>query len=161
MSGARFRDGPASRDGRACACAKEFPVSVDYDVVRGAIARIHLTRPEPRNSIGPDDARQILRYLRRAIADESVRVFVFSGEGAHFSSGADVVEYGEIASEARAGKRPISDLMAVLNVTLETNRLLRTPNILSIAAVKGWIVGQALELCIASDFIVASEDAKF
>jgi enoyl-CoA hydratase len=136
-------------------------MSVAYEVVHGAIARIHWNRPKTRNSIGPDDARQILEYLKRAVADESVRVVVFSGEGDDFSSGADMVEYGDIIADARGGKRPISDLMAVLNVTLETNRLLRNPNILSIAAAKGWTVGQGLELCIASDFIVASEDAKF
>jgi len=134
---------------------------VEFQVVDGTIARIHLNRPDARNSVGPEDARLIRDYLKRANADDSIRVVVFSSEGDDFCFGADMQEYGRILAEVRAGKRPISEVVAVLNVTLEANRLLRNPKMISIAAAKGWTVGYGVELCIASDFIVASEDTRF
>ena len=133
-------------------------MSIDYAVVNASIARIHLNRPAQKNPIGPGDARQILAHIKTAIA-QSVRVVVFSGEGENFCSGADMKEYDILMHEIRDAKRSISDLADVLGVCLEINRALRKPELLSICAVKGWTVG--LELSLASDFVVASEDTRF
>lgn len=136
-------------------------MSIDYEVVRQGIARIHLNRPKSRNPISPDDARNILTHLQTAHADPKVRVVVFSGEGEHFCSGADLVAYEELMKSVRNGETPISAYTAVLKDCADIVRLLRTPDLFSIAAVKGWTVGQGLEMAIASDFIIAAEDTRF
>lgn len=136
-------------------------MSIDYEVVNHNVARIHLNRPRHRNPISPDDSRAILSHLRTAQADPSVRVVVFSGEGDHFSSGADMAAYNELMHAVRDGKRPLADYISVLQVTADIVRLLRAPGLLSIAAVQGWTVGQGLEMSIASDFIVADETSRF
>ena len=136
-------------------------MSIDYEVIDGRIARIHLNRPETHNSIGPDDARAILSYLKQSAADDAIRVVIFSGEGTNFSSGADLKDYDGLFGDIRSGKRSISAVREIYMTLLETVRVLRDPNLLSIAAPQGWAAGQGLELCIASDFIVASDDVHF
>lgn len=136
-------------------------MSIDYEVVRRCIARIHLNRPKSRNPISPDDARGILTHLKTAQSDPPVRVVVFSGEGEHFCAGADLVAYNELMHSVRRGDIPISTYTAVLKDCADIVRLLRAPDMFSIAAVKGWTVGQGLEMAIASDFIVAAQDTRF
>lgn len=136
-------------------------MSIDYEVVRQRIARIHLNRPKSRNPISPDDARDILKHLKTAQADPAVRVVVFSGEGEHFSAGADLLAYDELMHSVRNGQTPISTYTALLKDCADIVRLLRDPDMLSIAAVEGWTVGQGLEIAIASDFIVAAENTRF
>ncbi len=135
-------------------------MSIDYEVVRDCIARIHLNRPESRNPISPDDSHVILGHLESAQADPAVRVVVFSGEGDHLSAGADMAAYDKLMHAVRNAERPISEYIAVLKDTVDIVRLLRT-ELLSIAAVEGWTVGQGLEMSIASDFIVAGADTRF
>ena len=136
-------------------------MSIDYEVVNERIATIKLNRPKVHNAISPQDSRDILEHLKRAQADADVRIVVFTAEGANFSSGADLLAYETLMQAVRTAERPISGYMAVLKDCVEIVRILRTPELLSIAAVKGWTVGQGLEMSIACDFIVASEDTRF
>src|SRR5205823_1287760 len=81
---------------------------------------------------------------------------VFSGAGKGFSGGWDLAS----PDLTDAAQRPFSDL-AGLHTWVDVVRLLRRPDKLFICAVHGWAAGQGLELCIASDLVVAAEGTKF
>ena len=71
-------------------------MSIDYEVVRQRIARIHLNRPKSRNPISPDDSRDMLKHLKTAQADPAARGVVFPGEAEHFSPRADLPAYDQL-----------------------------------------------------------------
>lgn len=56
----------------------------------GAIARIKLNRPERLNAMNRQLIDDLAEALRRAEADEAIRVIVLHGEGRAFCSGDDL-----------------------------------------------------------------------
>jgi 2-(1,2-epoxy-1,2-dihydrophenyl)acetyl-CoA isomerase len=132
------------------------PVSeiVQYEEPASGVALIRLNRPEKLNAFSVELESALLAAVERACADEGVRVIVLSGAGRGFSGGWDLGESDLTAAPSlswRAGQ----------HTWLRVIRQLRRPDKLFIAAVHGWAAGQGLELCIASDLIVAAEDARF
>ncbi len=134
---------------------------VELEILKNSVARIHLNNPKTYNSLSPEDSQNLLDQLKQCRDDQAVRVVVFSGEGKHFSSGADLKAYDSLMNDCRTGKRSIADLRHIYTILTDIHRVLRDPNLLSIAAPQGTAAGQGLELCIGSDFTVASDDAKF
>jgi enoyl-CoA hydratase/carnithine racemase len=120
------------------------------------IVQIRLNRPHKMNAFSVSLEREFLEAIRRACADEDVRVVVISGAGRGFSGGWDLGS----PDLTNADQRPPSDL-AGLHTWVEVVRQLRRPDKLFITAAHGVAAGQGLELCIASDLVVAAEGTKF
>jgi 2-(1,2-epoxy-1,2-dihydrophenyl)acetyl-CoA isomerase len=131
-------------------------MEVLYETKGPHIARIRLNRPEKLNAFSPSLEREFLEAIQRGCADEAVRVVIFSGEGRGFSGGWDLAT----ADLTDAGQRQLSEL-AGLHTWVDVVRMLRRPDKLFICAVHGVAAGQGLELCIASDLVVAAEGTKF
>jgi 2-(1,2-epoxy-1,2-dihydrophenyl)acetyl-CoA isomerase len=113
-----------------------------------------MNRPEKLNAYSVSLENALLEAIERAVADEEVRAIVISGAGRGFSGGWDLGETDLTAADSlsvRAGQ----------HTWLRLIRTLRRPDKLFITAVHGWAAGQGLELCIASDMIVAAADARF
>lgn len=127
-----------------------------YETPNPAVAHIRLNRPERLNAFSPPVERELLETVQRAASDPRIRVMIFSGEGRSFSAGWDLKE----GAETDPNGRPLEVRMGQ-NPWLQTIRLLRRPDKLSIAAVHGYAAGQGVELCIACDFIVCAESARF
>ena len=112
------------------------------------IARVTLDNP-PLNIL----TRQALTELRAAFAtlaaDATLRVAVLSGEGKHFSAGADVAEHLPPTWKAMIAE------------FLETVTELRAFPVPLIAAVRGRCLGGGFEVVQAADLIVAGESASF
>ena len=112
------------------------------------IARVTLDSP-PLNIL----TRQVLSELRAAFAalaaDATLRVAVLSGEGKHFSAGADVAEHLPPAWKAMIAE------------FLETVTELRAFPVPLIAAVRGRCLGGGFEIVQAADIVVAGESATF
>jgi methylglutaconyl-CoA hydratase len=62
--------------------------------VRGPAAWITLNRPDNRNALSNDLVEGLLGDLRRALADEAVRIIVLTGNGTVFCAGADLKSGG-------------------------------------------------------------------
>jgi enoyl-CoA hydratase len=120
------------------------------------VAMVRLNRPGKLNALSRDLEQALLDSLRRACADDAVRVVVISGAGPGFCAGWDLTE----AAPADPRRQPFPALAGV-TPWLELVRLLRRPDKVFIAAVHGWVAGQGLELCLACDFAVAASDARF
>jgi 2-(1,2-epoxy-1,2-dihydrophenyl)acetyl-CoA isomerase len=129
-------------------------MEVLYEPSGDQIAQIRLNRPEKLNAFSVELETALLSALERACADESVRVVVLSGAGRGFSGGWDL-------GESDLTSAPNLSWRAGQHTWLRVIRMLRRPDKVFVAAVHGWAAGQGLELCIASDLIVAAEDARF
>lgn len=121
-------------------------VSVDK---RGKAATVILSRP-PLNILNLMMMEDLLEALDRLAGDKGVRVVVLrSGLGGVFSAGADVKEHLPANAER-------------LITTFEklVSRLVSMP-VPTIALVQGGCLGGGMEVAMACDFVLATEDSSF
>jgi len=127
-------------------------VLVEY-VSGGRVAIITLNRPHADNAITTELAAQLIEVLETIAARSSVRVAILTGAGDRaFSVGGDLYQRKNMTKEQWLRQRLVFDRV------LYTLRQLRRP---IIAAVHGMAYGGGCEIAISTDFIIASEDARF
>lgn len=125
---------------------------IQYQKHPGGIAWITLNRPEVLNAINMAMRDEIWDILHAVRDDPEVRAVIFKGAGDKaFSAGADISEFGTAPSyvEARRARRQ-RDLWWFM-MTLEKPL---------IAAIHGYALGAGIELPMACDIRIASEDAR-
>ena len=132
--------------------------------VDGPVARVVLDRPEVRNAQTP--------AMWSALADfgtslpPEVRVVVVSGEGPSFSAGLDRrLMVGDPVDGQEPlltlGAKPEPELLELIATFQSGFSWLRSPEIISIAAVQGHAVGAGFQLALACDLRVVTPDARF
>jgi len=119
---------------------------------RGAVRHIVLNRPEKRNALNQELVEAIGAALRDAAADPDVRVVVLRGNGPVFSAGMDVAALAGLAG-APHSLRPFR------RICLEAYNLAEEMPKATICAIHGACLGGALELALACDLRVMTEDA--
>ena len=125
--------------------------SVNYET-RGKVAILTLDEPHKLNALSAGIREGILEGLKKADADHAIRVAIITGSGDKaFCAGADIGDFDFDPEKAR------SFLIAAIEV-LAAPENTRKP---VICAVNGIAYGGGFELAIASDFIIASDRAKF
>jgi enoyl-CoA hydratase len=125
--------------------------SVNYEV-RGRIAILTLDEPAKLNALTTGIREGILDGLKRADDDDAVRVAIITGSGDKaFCAGADIGTFDFEPEKAR------HFLAAALDVLAAPERCGKSV----ISAVNGIAYGGGFELAIASDFIIASDRARF
>jgi methylglutaconyl-CoA hydratase len=128
--------------------------SVIY-AVEGTVALITLNRPEKRNALNDALVSGLKAALRKADADEAVRVIVITGAGADFCSGADLAALQKISessvTENLEDARSLMELFALI-------RHVRAP---VVAAVRGRALAGGCGLATACDLVVAARSARF
>jgi enoyl-CoA hydratase len=116
------------------------------------VATITLNRPEALNAFSKDVVEEILRALEDVKSDENVRVVVLTGAGEKaFSAGADIKSMVGMTS---LKARELSLMGERLCLALEN---FEKP---VIAAINGYALGGGLEVAMACDFRIASENAR-
>lgn len=116
------------------------------------IATITINRPEALNAFNTDVINEILQALEDVKADENVRVVVLTGAGEKaFSAGADIKAMKGINA---LKARDLSQMGEKLCSALEN---LEKP---VIAAINGYALGGGLEVAMACDIRIASENAR-
>jgi enoyl-CoA hydratase/carnithine racemase len=121
--------------------------SVLFEVSRGR-ATLTLNRTDVRNALTPDLLEGLADALRRAIADDSVRVIILTNSGHVFCAGADL-------SAGRAATPPPSaGLDDILTAMMDSPKPI-------VGRVAGHCMGGGVGLAAACDISIAHEAVRF
>lgn len=123
--------------------------------VESHVAVVMLNRPESMNAIDPETAAELREIWRRIAADGDVRCVILTAAGERaFCTGSDLKKTmppKEGVAELSFGAKTTPHLLANME-------LVKVP---IICALNGYAVGGGLELALACDIRIASENASF
>jgi 2-(1,2-epoxy-1,2-dihydrophenyl)acetyl-CoA isomerase len=122
----------------------------------GNVATIRLNRPEKLNALNPEMGRALVQALLRASEDKEVRAVVVTGAGRAFCAGGDL----NLLSDVRK-RKATRELEALLVAGKEICMAIATMSKPVIAAVNGPAAGGGMNLALACDMRIASDQAKF
>lgn len=133
---------------------------VRYEVVEPHIAEITINRPDRRNAILSPDMHDLFKdRLDRAEADDDVKVVVLAAAGKDFSSGDDVRRLPIEKAGLNKGKRlpQTARLANARRLHRHLTNWLEFPKTV-IAACQGATLGAGMNLALAADILVVSDD---
>jgi len=135
---------------------KESQSQVVLEERKGNVAVIRLNRPDKLNALNIELGRGLVHALLHASQDNSVRAVVLTGAGRGFCAGGDL----ELIRDLR--KRNASDeLKVLLEAGKEMCLAIATMTKPVIAAVNGPAAGGGMNLALAADMRIASDQASF
>ncbi len=117
---------------------------------RGAVGVITLNRPKALNALNTQLIDEMNDALRRYDADQEVRCIILTGSEKAFAAGADIREMKDFTKTEAVQQQLLKNW--------DQFGLIKKP---IIAAVSGFCLGGGFEFALASDFIIASDTAKF
>lgn len=132
----------------------------EHGIVIGAadgVLRITIDRPQRKGSLDSEAVLRFIDALEQASTDDALRVILISSTGDDFCSGADWVARNADAAKPRTGsisRRTPTQAHRLIALLME----IQLP---VVCAVKGWAAGLGCQLALASDFAVATDDARF
>lgn len=116
------------------------------------ISTIRLNRPESYNALDVETLQLFLEQLKKVEQNED-RILLLTGAGKAFSAGGDINMMTDVTKQ--------EDFDKMMDVISEiTTTLYMLPKIV-ITAVNGSAAGLGLSIALASDYIVANEEAEF
>ena len=139
----------AAAEARAAPGAPKAGGPILLERLQGGVARIVLNRPK-YNTINGEVLDGLDRIITEIWSDPEVRVVVVTGEGSIFSSGADLGQFWSNQVAFMEFNRKGERIM---------KRLTELPK-LTIAVMKGYALGGALELAASCDIRLATEDVQ-
>jgi enoyl-CoA hydratase/carnithine racemase len=121
----------------------------------GTVALVAFNRPEKRNAINRDVLRALVEAILGLERDRGVRAIVLHGEGRVFSAG---VDFTMLAGDVAAGERvPLRSQVGDMQALVTRLEAVEKP---IVAAMHRYVPGLALEVALACDFRIASEDCE-
>jgi 2-(1,2-epoxy-1,2-dihydrophenyl)acetyl-CoA isomerase len=140
-------------------------VSAEHDglgvVHDGPVLRLTLARPKSGNAINSAVLSGLLAALDEAARSDELRVVALTAEGRNFCTGVDLMEAND--PSARSDVRPRAGYIQ-RRMNVGPHHLVRVFAELQlpvVVGVRGWVAGLGGSLALLSDYIVASETAKF
>jgi len=122
----------------------------------GSVAMLTLNRPDRLNALNVELGAALAEALRRVGADPAVRCVVLTGAGRAFCSGGDLAMIRE-ARERNAGPKLETLLRAGKEIVLAICTMPKPV----VAAVNGPAAGAGMNIALACDVRVATEQASF
>jgi 2-(1,2-epoxy-1,2-dihydrophenyl)acetyl-CoA isomerase len=122
----------------------------------GAIAVLTLNRPDRLNALDTELGAALVQALDRAANDPAVRVVVMTGAGRAFCSGGDLAAIR--SARDRGATRELEPLLRAGHEMVLRMRTMTQP---VIAAVNGPAAGAGMNIALAADIRIASEEASF
>ncbi len=122
----------------------------------GNVLTLRLNRPDRLNALNVELGEAILAALRRVADDESVRCVVLTGAGRGFCAGGDLALLRDVRS-----RKASHELEALLRAGKEIVLAIAGMPKPVLAAVNGPAAGGGMNLALACDVRIASEQASF
>ncbi len=129
-------------------------VKVEFDE---GIAWVVMNRPDKKNAISVEMAREMVQVFDGLETDERCQVVVLTGSGEAFSAGMDLKDYFRATDKKTALERA---RVYRLNAAWQWRGLLHYPKP-TIAMVNGWCFGGAFTPLVACDLALAADEATF
>jgi 2-(1,2-epoxy-1,2-dihydrophenyl)acetyl-CoA isomerase len=123
------------------------------------IAVLTLNRPQAKNALSPELTAHLINQLRKADQDPQVKCILIQAEGSDFSAGGDVKGFNELLALPAGERYDTFERKLLLGNRLPSTLLEVSKPI--IAAPRGAVAGAGLALCLAADFVVASDTSYF
>jgi enoyl-CoA hydratase len=121
----------------------------------GSALHVSFNNPARHNALSVDMWEAVPTILDQAAADDRVRLAVFSGEGTKaFVSGADISQF----EDQRAARSAVERYEAMAEAALVGIQNFGKP---TISAIRGYCIGGGVNVAIACDIRLASDDAQF
>ena len=136
----------------------------DYKSVEGlqvsfadGVLDLLLDRPQKRNSLNDVMVAGLIDAIAEAGRDETVRVILLRGAGAHFCGGFDI-----LARNSEGGDRPrVGSIQRRLpHQSHGLIPLIATVQTPVVCAVRGWAAGIGMHLVLAADFAIVEDQAR-
>jgi 2-(1,2-epoxy-1,2-dihydrophenyl)acetyl-CoA isomerase len=130
--------------------------SLILETKQDGIATLTLNRPEKMNALNKDLAMALNESLGRITTDKSIYVVIITGAGRAFCAGGDLGLIGE-------GRRnnDTTELEPLLRAGMHSVLKIRSMAQPVIAAVNGAAAGAGMNIALAADIRIASENASF
>ncbi len=129
---------------------------------RGAVAEIQLNRPDKANAMNMIMWDEIGQAFQWADQEASVRVVVLGGEGKHFCSGIDLMDFSQVmmSKEKCEGRKreQLRQLILHMQGCLTAIETCRKP---VLAAIHSACIGGGIDMVACCDMRYASADAYF
>lgn len=122
-----------------------------YTVDEHGVALMKINNP-PMNALGTSVIADIRQAVEKALADDAVRVVVFTGEGKAFIAGADITEFTGLNTR-KSGSDWLKPGQDALNMIANADKPF-------IAAINGYALGGGCEVALACHIRLADESAQ-
>ena len=130
--------------------------SVVLESVRDGVLTLRMNRPDRLNALNPELTEALAGAVERGAANPTVRAIIVTGEGRAFCSGGDL---GMIKAFRDSGRtRELEPLLLAGSRLVLALRTMEKP---AIAAVNGPAAGAGMNVALACDIRIASEEAMF
>jgi len=119
---------------------------------KNKVAVITMNRPEKRNALNSEVRQELYLFLKQINSDIDIRAVIITGAGEAFIAGADIQAMKNYTvKDATESSRQGSKIFSYIEK-------MRAP---VVAAINGWALGGGLELALACDIRICSENAQF
>jgi enoyl-CoA hydratase/carnithine racemase len=125
--------------------------------IENQILLVSIARPEKRNALTPEMIDAISAAVRSADEDPQVRAVIVHGEGPMFSAGIDINALGHSLGSS-PDQNPARMLRRLADRLQDALNTLEATEVPVIGALHGQVLGLGLELALAFDLRVASDD---
>lgn len=120
----------------------------------GRVGEITLNRPKKNNSLNNETVKQLIEAVQTLDSHEDVRVVAIRGEGGNFSAGADLTA---LEDSIKQGDRDgVDEFLRKVHHAFNDLQNLPVP---VIAIIEGFALAGGIEMMLACDLAIASEDA--
>ena len=121
--------------------------------IENSVATLSLNRPDALNALSVDLLNEFYQACLQVEEDSSVKALLVRGEGRAFCAGADLLYFESILDDLQF----MPEYVNLLNKCLSQLEKLPIP---TIALVHGFALAGGLELMLACDMAIVSEDAR-
>jgi len=141
---------------QAAGAKQTKPGQVVLEERNGSVVTIRMNRPERLNALNIELGRGLVHALLHASQDNSVRAVVITGAGRGFCAGGDL----ELLRDLR-NRNASDELKVLLEAGKEICLAIATMTKPVLAAVNGPAAGGGMNLALAADMRIASDQASF